>query len=73
MVRRTGMNEKYLENYSRDRNNAKKINTLKSSEEIYNNDDKLFPRLKDKIDIVLRIEDIKYFPIILSHIFKERI
>jgi hypothetical protein len=73
MVRRTGMNEKYLENYSRDRNNAKKINTLKSSEEIYNNDDKLFPRLKDKIDIVLRIEDIKYFPIMLSHIFKERI
>jgi hypothetical protein len=73
MVRRTGMNEKYLENYSRDRNNAKKINTLKSSEEIYNNDDKLFPRLKDKIDIVLRIEDIKYFPIMLSHIFKEKI
>jgi hypothetical protein len=73
MVRRTGMNEKYLENYSRDRNNAKKINTLKSSEEIYNNDDKLFPRLKNKIDIVLRIEDIKYFPIMLSHIFKERI
>ncbi len=73
MVRRTGINEKYLENYSRDRNNAKKINTLKSSDEIYNNDDKLFPRLKDKIDIVLRIEDIKYFLIILSHIFKERI
>jgi len=73
MVRRTWMNEKYLENYQRDRNNAKQINTLKSSDEIYNNDDKLFPRLKDKIDIVLRIEDIKYFPIILSHIFKERI
>jgi len=73
MVRKTGMNEKYLENYKRDRRNAKEINNLKNSEEIYNNDDKLFPRLKDKIDIVLRIEDIKYFPIILSHIFKERI
>ncbi len=73
MIRKTWMNEKYLENYKRDRKNAKKINTLKDSNEIYNNDDKLFPRLWEKIDIVLRIEDIKYFPIILTHILWEHI
>ncbi len=73
MIRKTWMNEKYLESYKRDRKNAKQINTLKESNEIYNNDDKLFPRLWDKIDIVLRIEDIKYFPIILTHIFNEAI
>jgi len=73
MIRKTWINEIYLKNYKRNRKNAKEINTLKSSNEIYNNDDKLFPRLWDKIDVVLRIEDIKYFTIILSHIFKERI
>ena len=73
MIRRTWMNAKYLDSYKRDRNKAKTINTLKSNDEIYNNDDKLFPRLKDKIDIVLRIEDIKYYTLILTHIFKKRI
>jgi hypothetical protein len=66
------MAEKYLKDYKRNRENAKKINLLKSSDEIFNNDDKLFPRLKT-LDIVFRIEDLKYFPLILSHIFKQSI
>ena len=72
MIRRTGMAEKYLNEYKRDREKAKKINLLKDSKEIFNNDDKLFPRLKT-LDTVFRIEDLKYFPLILSHIFKESI
>ena len=39
MVRRTGLWEKYLDNYKRDRNKSKNINLLKSSDEIFNNDD----------------------------------
>ena len=73
MVRKTWMNAKYLEDKSRDRRKAAEINTLNDSKEIFNNDDKLFPRLEDKIDVVFRIEDIKYFPLILTHIIWENI
>ena len=59
MVRRTGLWEKYLTDYKRDRNKSKKINLLKDSSEIFNNDDKLFPRTKWFLDFTLRIEDIK--------------
>lgn len=71
MVRKTGINKKYFdENYKR--NTAKKIEFLKNSKSIFNDDDKLFPRLKD-LDFTFRIEEIKYLPHILSHIYKEKI
>lgn len=73
MVRKTGLDGKYLDWYKRDKNNSKKINTLNDSKEIFNNDDKLFPRNNNKIDFVLRIEDIKFLPLMLTHIYKESI
>ncbi len=73
MVRKTWMNPKYLKDKSRDRNLAKSIKTVENQKEIFNNDDKLFPRLKDKIDMVFRIEDIKYIPFMLTHIIWEPI
>ena len=73
MVRKTWMNPKYLKYKSRDRNLAKNIKTVENQKEIFNNDDKLFPRLKDKIDMVFRIEDIKYIPFMLTHIIWEPI
>jgi hypothetical protein len=73
MVRKTGINSEYLENYKRDKNKAKKINLLKNENEIFNNDDKLFPRLNEKLDFILRIEEVKYLPFILTHILKEPI
>ena len=73
MVRRTGIWEKYLENYKRDRNKSKKINLLKDSSEIFNNDDKLFPRARGFLDFTLRIEDIRFFTLMLTHIYWESI
>lgn len=73
MVRKTGLDGKYLDWYKRDKNNSKKINTLTDSKEIFNNDDKLFPRNNNKIDFVLRIEDTKFLPLMLTHIYKESI
>lgn len=72
MVRKTGLSEKYLENYKRNRNKSKKINTLKNESEIFNNDDKLFPR-SEAIDFTLRIEDTKFLALILTEIFWEAI
>ncbi|MDR0771858.1 MAG: hypothetical protein LBF15_02125 [Candidatus Peribacteria bacterium] len=46
---------------------------LENSNDIFNNDDKLFPRTNGKLDFVLRIEDLKYLPHILTHIFDETI
>ncbi|NUJ97583.1 radical SAM protein [Candidatus Gracilibacteria bacterium] len=71
MVRKTGINEKYGEKQQK-RETAKKIEALKKISEIFNNDDKLFPRLKN-LDFTFRIEEIKYLPFILSHIFGEKI
>ena len=73
MVRRTWIWEKYLENYKRDRNKSKKINLLKDSSEIFNNDDKLFPRARGFLDFTLRIEDIKFLTLMLTHIYWESI
>ena len=73
MVRRTGIWEKYLENYKRDRNKSKKINLLKDSSEIFNNDDKLFPRARGFLDFTLRIEDIRFLTLMLTHIYWESI
>ncbi len=71
MVKKTWVNKKYLEKESK-RNRAKTIELLENSKQIFNNDDKLFPRT-DKIDFVFRIEEIKYLSLILSHIFSEHI
>jgi len=74
MIRKTWMNKKYLEeDITRDKNKAKKINLLKSKEWIFNHDDMLFPVLWDWLDLTLRIEEIKYLPLMLSHIFGEPI
>jgi hypothetical protein len=71
MVRKTGLNEKYLKE-KKERERARKIELLEDENGILNNDDKLFPRLKE-LDFTLRIEEIKYLQLILSHIFKEKI
>ena len=73
MVRKTGLDWKYLEDYKRDKNNAKKIVITHNKTAIFNNDDKLFPRSDNKLDFTLRIEDIKYLPLILTHILNEPI
>jgi len=73
MVRKTGIDWKYLWEYKRDKNKAKKIQTLGEKWSIFNNDDKLFPRNNNKIDFVLRIEDTKFLPLILTEMFSENI
>jgi len=71
MVRKTGLNKKYLEENTT-RNKAKKIEILTNVNAVFNNDDKLFPRL-EALDFTLRIEEIKYIPFILWEIFWEKI
>lgn len=71
MVRKTGMNKKYLDE-DIERNKAKKIEYIKDSSWIFNHDDKLFPRLPP-LDFTLRIEEVKYLPLILTHIHGEKI
>ncbi len=73
MVRKTWIDWKYLEEYKRDKNKSKTIITLNNSSEIFNNDDKLFPRNNWKLDFVLRIEDTKFIPLILTHVYWENI
>lgn len=73
MVRKTWLDGKYLDDYKRDKNKSKKITLINNKSEIFNNDDKLFPRTKWKIDFVLRIEDTKFLPLMLSHIYDENI
>lgn len=73
MVRKTGLDEKYLDNYKRDKNKSKNITLIKDENSIFNNDDKLFPRANNKLDFTLRIEDVKYLTLILTHILKEPI
>jgi hypothetical protein len=71
MVRKTGINLKYITDDSK-RNKAKKIELLNSGSEIFNNDDKLFPRIPN-LDFTLRIEEVKYLNQILSRIYNEPI
>ncbi|MDP2090864.1 MAG: MiaB/RimO family radical SAM methylthiotransferase [Candidatus Gracilibacteria bacterium] len=73
MVRKTGIDAKYLNDYKRDKNKAKNITLVNNDSAIFNNDDKLFPRSEGKLDFTLRIEDTKYLPLILTHILKEAI
>ncbi len=62
MVRKTWMNQKYIEANSR--TTAKKIEYISSKEGMYNFDDKLFPRIPE-LDFTLRIEEVKYLPHII--------
>lgn len=71
MVRKTGLNKKYLTEEIK-RNKAKKIEYLKDNSWIFNNDDKLFPRMKN-LDFTLRIEETKYLNLVLTHIYREKI
>lgn len=71
MVRKTWMNKKYLFS-DVERNKAKEIEYLKDSSGIFNNDDKLFPRMPS-LDFTLRIEEVKYLNFILTHIYGEKI
>jgi len=73
MVRKTWLDWKYLEWYKRDKNKSKKITLVTEKNQIFNNDDKLFPRNNWKIDFVLRIEDTKFLPLMLTHIYWEKI
>lgn len=71
MVRKTWVNIQYIKEI-KERDRAKKIELLNDENEIFNNDDKLFPRIPD-LDFTLRIEEIKYLQHILTAIFKEKI
>lgn len=76
MVRKTGIArsyipEKYLDT-SKKRKTAKKIDYLDTKSDIFNFEDKLFPR-SNTLDFVFRIEETKYVPHILSKIYGEKI
>lgn len=71
MVRKTWLNISYLE-ADKKRETAKEIEYIKNESWIFNNDDKLFPRIEN-LDFTLRIEEVKYLPFILTHIYKEKI
>ncbi len=73
MVRKTWIDWRYLDDYKRDKNNAKNITLINNESSIFNNDDKLFPRSDWKLDFTLRIEDTKYLPLILTHILWESV
>lgn len=71
MVRKTWLNKKYLK-IENQRNKAKKIEYIKDESSIFNNDDKLFPRMPN-LDFTFRIEEIKYLPFILTQIYREKV
>jgi len=71
MVRKTWLAKKYLDEDIR-RKKTSKIELIEDISGIFNSDDKLFPR-NEKISFTLRIEETKYVPHILSHIYGEKI
>ncbi len=76
MVRKTWMAKRYipeeLQDNNKKRKTAKKIDYLDAKEEIFNSEDKLFPR-SNQLDFVFRIEESKYVPHILSQIYGKKI
>ncbi len=70
MVRKTWMNQKYFQDSQRE--TAKEITYIKDSSWIFNHDDKLFPKLEN-LDFTLRIEEVKYINLILTHIYGEKV
>lgn len=71
MVRKTGMNKKYLTQDTQ-KSKATEIEYVKDTSGIFNNDDKLFPRMPN-LDFTLRIEEVKYLNFILTHIYGEKV
>lgn len=71
MVRKTGMHKMYLPQDAQ-REAVTKIEYIQNTEGIFNNDDKLFPKVEN-LDFTLRIEEIQYLPFILTHIYGEKI
>jgi len=61
-----------LQDNNKKRKTAKKIDYLDAKEEIFNSEDKLFPR-SNQLDFVFRIEESKYVPHILSQIYGKKI
>jgi len=76
MVRKTGIAKKYIpEEYlstHKKRKTAKKIDYLESDNQIFNYEDKLFPRAEN-LDFTFRIEETKYLPLILTQVYGEKI
>lgn len=76
MVRKTGIAKKYIPNKyvstHKKRKTAKKIDYLEDGNEIFNYEDKLFPRAEN-LDFTFRIEETKYLPLILTEIYWEKI
>lgn len=76
MVRKTGVAKSYIPqellDTSKKRKTAKKIDYLEEKNEIFNYEDKLFPR-SETLDFVFRIEETKYVPHILSKIYGKKI
>jgi tRNA-2-methylthio-N6-dimethylallyladenosine synthase len=75
MIRKTGINKKYfqeIEERKKEKERAKKIEYLDSKQWVFNSDDKLFPKILN-LDFTLRIEEIKYLPFILTHLYGEKI
>lgn len=71
MVRKTGMNKKYLSQVI-EKNKATEIEYVKDTAGIFNTDDTLFPRMQN-LDFTLRIEEVKYLNFILTHIYAEKV
>lgn len=71
MVRKTWMNKKYLQE-QKEREAARDITYIDDKNWIFNNDDKLFPKLQG-LDFTIRIEEVKYMNLILTHIYGEKI
>lgn len=71
MIRKTGIGSKYNSEIH-EKNRAKKIEILQNENDILNNDDELFQRAPS-IDFTLRIEETKYLPLILSHVYGKKI
>lgn len=76
MVRKTGIAKTYLAHLqwfnSDTKKTAKKIQLLENSKQILNYDDDLFRRTP-LLDFTLRIEEIKFLPILLTEIYGEKI
>lgn len=76
MVRKTGIAKKYIpEQYlstHKKRKTAKNIDYIDKKIEIFNYEDKLFPRAEN-LDFTFRIEETKYLPFLLTQIYGEKI
>lgn len=71
MVRKTGLHECYYES-DRKRKAVKNITLLKEDHSIFNSDDKIFG-ITDRVDFVMRIEEIGYLTKILSLITEQEL